>query len=243
MTCRPFQALPPDLHSSSPIAVLACLDLHPRFFEYAPLCLLSLSGRVAKSFARGCIPAHWGSGLLAVVPKPNKAAEAVEGWRSILLLEQDGKAFQKAVRPGLVEVARKARTTFQYGGLPRMSLSLPSLVARSHLVHLRIHGRSGGLIFVAYYAVVRDIIAATPAQRSDPSFVASKSEQLFRDPQLRQAFAERLLAGNPLMDFGISPATLRYVQCHLGTTWFTTRKKHRPNLCGHDRYCAWFSCG
>ena len=203
--------------------------LAPELFRLCPaISALAFWPVVAKSFARGCIPAHWGGGLLAVVPKPNKAADAVEGWRSILLLEQDGKAFQKAVRPGLVKVAMSARSVLQFGGLPRMSLSLPSLVARSHLVHLRIHGRSGGLIFVdvktAYYAVVRDIIAATPAQRSDPSFVASKSEQLFRDPQLRQAFAARLSADNPLLDFGISPATLRYVQCQLGTTWFTTRR-------------------
>ena len=203
--------------------------LAPELFRVCPAASATAFWPVlAKSYARGCVPAHWAGGLMAVVPKPGKSAATVEGWRSILLLESCAKAFQKTVRPGLVSVAQAARASAQYGGLPKMSLSLPSFVARAHLVHLHAHASSGGLLFVdvktAYYAVLRDLLAATPSQAADANFAEHRARQLFQNPAMRQDFAARLWEGNSLEALGASPATVRYVQAHLQETWFTTRR-------------------
>ena len=182
----------------------------------------------AKTLARGHTPAQYAGGLLSTVPKPGKSAEQIEAWRSILLLEAEAKAFQKTIRPDLVRTAAAARADFQYGGLPRLSMHLPSSLVRAHLLWLKHCNRSGGIVFVdvktAYYAVVRDVLAATPELRQDAQFAASRAAFLFRDHALREQFMASLAHGDPLTDFGASAATIRFVQSHLGHTWYTARK-------------------
>ena len=183
---------------------------------------------VAKTMARGHVPSQWAGGLLSTVPKVGKSAEKAEGWRSILLLEADAKAFQKTIRPDLVATALRARAPFQYGGLPKLSLTLPSSLARAHLAWLNHSRLSGGLVFVdvksAYYSVIRDVLSATPEQRANVHFAEARARFLFQDPDLQRQFVEKFAVDDPLVAFGASPATIRYVQAHLGQTWYVTRR-------------------
>ena len=49
-----------------------------------------------KIAARGMNPLQWCGGNVHSIPKPNKDSSTLGGWRSILLLESDAKAYQKA---------------------------------------------------------------------------------------------------------------------------------------------------
>ena len=202
--------------------------LTPDVFRQQPvLAALAVFPVVVKTFARGHVPAQYAGGLASTVPKPGKASDTPEGWRAILLLESDAKAFQKAMRPALLDALHVARAPAQFGGIPGMSLTLPSSLLRAHLLRLHANQHSGGVVFVdvrsAYYSVVRDIISATPAQRQDVEWAAKRAAFLFKDTSLQEQFIQRLQAGNPLAAFGASHATLRYVQAQLGSTWFVSR--------------------
>ena len=202
--------------------------LTPDVFRQQPvLAALTIFPVAMKTFARGHVPAQYAGGLASTVPKPGKASDTPEGWRAILLLESDAKALQKAMRPALLNALHEARAPAQFGGIPGMSLTLPSSLLRAHLLRLHADQQSGGVVFVdvrsAYYSVVRDIISATPAQRRDTVWASQRAAFLFKDPLLREQFTQRLRAGNPLAEFGASYATMRYVQAQLGATWFVSR--------------------
>ena len=205
-----LSGLPPDVFRQQP--VLAALTVFPI---------------VIKTFARGHVPAQYAGGLASTVPKPGKASDTPEGWRAILLLESDAKAFQKTMRPALLDALSVARAPAQFGGIPGMSLTLPSSLLRAHFLRLQAHHCSGGVVFVdvrtAYYSVVRDIICATPGQRYDPEWASNRAAFLFKDPTQQRQFVQRLQSGNPLAEFGASQATLSYVQAQLGSTWFVAR--------------------
>ena len=202
--------------------------LPPEVFKQQPvLAALATFPIVMKTFARGHVPAQYAGGLVSTVPKPGKNPATPDGWRAILLLESDAKAFQKTMRPALLDTLLRARAPAQFGGISGMSLTLPSSLLRAHLLRLHTHKLSGGVVFIdvrtAYYSVVRDIICASPPQRSDAAWAAKRAAFLFKDPSLQQSFMQRLRRGNPLAEFGASAATLQYVQAQLGSTWFVTR--------------------
>ena len=203
--------------------------LVPEVFRSQPVLAAIANFPVAmKTYARGHVPAQWAGGLAATVPKPGKDSCTPEGWRAILLLESDSKALQKAVRPQLLHAVKNGKAPAQFGGIPGCSLTLPSAILRAHLLRLHHDRICGGAVFVdvktAYYSVVRDILSATEAQRADEAWISSRACFLFRDPILRSDFSRRVKAGNPLVDFGASPATLRYVQSQVGHTWFASRE-------------------
>ena len=139
----------------------------------------------------------------------------------------DGKALQKAMRPKLLSAVWHGRTAAQFGGLPGLSLTLPSSLLRAHLLWLHHERRCGGAVFVdvrtAYYSVLRDLLSATSSQRADPEGAEARAAFLFREPHVRADFVRRLREQNPLLDFGASPETLRYVQSQIGETWFVSR--------------------
>ena len=141
--------LPAEVFSSNP---------HVAALAYAPV--------VLKILARGVGPAQWSGGVAHSIPKGSKDPCSVQGWRAILLLENDAKAFQKAWRPYIIESLDAVRATGQHGGIPKHTLEQPAALARAHLQHLHASGSSGGALFVdcaaAYYSIVRDFYFSGP---------------------------------------------------------------------------------
>ena len=181
-----------------------------------------------KTLARGRAPFQWTGGLLHSIPKPGKSACCPEGWRSILLLEADGKAILKAERHGLVAAFQRSRAAAQAGGLPGLPLSVPASFVRAHLVSLKQQNVSGGIVFFdvksAYYSVIRHLLISTRLQRQDPDFARLRANDLFADPVLREHFVYEFQRGNLLAALGADEATVAYFQAHLRCTWYVTRR-------------------
>ena len=198
------------------------------FYRANPLgCAAAFFPVLMKVLFRGISPFQWTGGLLHSIPKPGKNATSPEGWRSILLLENDGKAILKTMRPGIVRTMQRSRALAQFGGLPAMPLTVPAAFVRAHLVNLHTQRRTGGIVFfdvrAAYYSVVRDFLTSTSAQRADDHFVQHRAQRLFADASLQQHFVEAFRRGNLLTELGADPATVAFFQSHLRCTWFVTR--------------------
>ena len=154
---------------------------------------------IAKELMRDATPFHWRGSLAVPIPKPSKSPEACTGYRAIALLENDGKAVQKALRPKVVDALRSVRAPDQFGGVPGCSLGLPIACVRAHFDSLRREGRSGAAVFVdaasAYYAVVKDTLVLTTAQREDELLLRSRAALLFAEESLQEHYIQHARRG------------------------------------------------
>ena len=162
---------------------------------------------LAKTVAWGMQPVHFTGGLAHVIPKGEKAPGELTSWRSIMRLESDAKAIQRAFRPALMESFMAARATGQYGGIPGCQLSLPSFLVRGHLLFLQARNLWGGVLFIdcksAYYSVVREFILTTePAGRT--AYLEDLSRKLFAASEARAHFVKTLASSDIFASLGTS---------------------------------------
>ena len=163
------------------------------------------------------------------IPKGSKDPTCCASWRSIMLLEAEAKAVQRAFRPKLLKVFCGSKPFDQYGGVPGCPLTLPAFLARSHLASLRARGQCGGILFLdctaAYYSVVREVLALPKERFTRPGWLRERAEQLFADETGKQAFVDRLQTG-PILDQGqVSAELRRYVEGLFEQSWFTTDRE------------------
>ena len=199
--------LPAEVFTSNPVtAALA----------YGPVTL--------KLLARGVNPIQWSGGTAFSIPKGTKDPGTVQGWRAILLLESDAKAFQKAWRPFLMEALEPIRTAGQHGGVPAHTLDQPSALVRAHFQGLCASGASGGALFVdcasAYYAIVRDFYFAGPYHAWTSEELLQRSKLFFSEVSDQQAFLQEMQAGNWLQALRLPDALHRVVMAQLQDTWY-----------------------
>ena len=183
---------------------------------------------MAKIVSWGMQPIQFTGGLAHVIPKSEKAPGELASWRSIMLLEADAKAMQKAFRPGLMAVYGSARAPGQFGGMPGNQLSLPSFLVRGHLLFLQARSLSGGVLFVdcksAYYSVVREYLATAAPDRTDDGYVSALAERLFHHPHARAHFVRTLGESDLLDTHGASAELRQYVEAQFRCTWFVTAR-------------------
>ena len=178
---------------------------------YAPVIL--------KLLARGVGPLQWSGGLAHSIPKGAKDPTSVQGWRAILLLESDAKAFRKAWRPHLLRALEPVRSVGQHGGIPGHTLDQPSALVRAHFQELSAKSQSGGALFVdcaaAYYSVVRDFYMAGPYHHWNDEALQQRAELFFADAQSRAAFLQDMRDG-----LWLPPALHRIVMAQFHRTWY-----------------------
>ena len=182
---------------------------------------------LAKELLRDKTAMHWRGGKAVPVPKPSKAPDACTGFRSIALLETDGKAVQKAMRPGVIGALGNIRAPDQFGGMPRCTLGLPISCVRAHFDALRREGCSGAAVFVdcttAYYAVVKDALMLTDEQRQDTQLLWHRARLLFTDPALQQDFVSKMAQGDVEGALSCRPELRELIRKHLTEAWFVCR--------------------
>ncbi|CAE7237926.1 unnamed protein product [Symbiodinium microadriaticum] len=206
-----LSGLPCELYRLAPLELA---------FRYWPV--------ICKTILRDCTPAQWSGGLAVAIPKPNKPGDQFASYRSIMLLEADDKGVQKAIRPQVVQVLRDVKVADQFGGLPGSTLQLPSALVRAHLHYLKRTKQCGALVFIdaasAYYAITRDGIALTAAQRADEDFLLKRARLLFTDPALQANFVACIKRGEVAEALAAKPATRILLQKHLARTWYVGRQ-------------------
>ncbi|CAE7510793.1 unnamed protein product [Symbiodinium sp. CCMP2592] len=180
-----------------------------------------------KSIVRGPFPFQWRGGAAVTVPKPGKASNELEGYRSVILLEPSAKAAQVAYRPLLHDEFLKLRTRVHFGGVAGAPLSLPAACVKAHLLHLNATGSSGGAVFVdcksAYYSVAREVLKATPAQLADDEWAHRRAAIFFTQEADRRAFIAALRAHPAPAQLSHCPELATILRRQLEGTWFTTR--------------------
>ncbi|CAE7939361.1 hypothetical protein AK812_SmicGene2968 [Symbiodinium microadriaticum] len=217
--------LPAEVFSANPVtAALA----------YGPI--------VLKLLARGVNPIQWSGGTAHSIPKGSKDPGTVQGWRAILLLEADAKAFQKAWRPSALRALESVRAAGQHGGIPCHTLDQPSALVRAHLQGLAASSCSGGALFVdcasAYYAIVRDFYFAGPYHTWSLTELTQRAEMFFTDTADRQAFLAEMQAGEWLQALQLPPELHRIILAQLQDTWYIDGSPGTNALCHKYRHCA-----
>ena len=199
--------LPAEVFSSNPVAAA---------LAYGPI--------VLKLLARGVNPIQWSGGTAHSIPKGSKDPGTVQGWRAILLLETDAKAFQKAWRPSALSALESVRAAGQHGGIPCHTLDQPSALVRAHLQGLAASGGSGGALFVdcasAYYSIVRDFYCAGPHHNWSIAELTQRAELFFTEAADRQAFLAEMQAGNWLRALQLPAELHRIILAQLQDTWY-----------------------
>ena len=180
-----------------------------------------------KATVRDPFPMQWRGGLAVAVPKPGKASDVPQGYRSVLLLEPSAKAVQKAYRPLIHEAFLETRTPAHYGGVAKAPLTLPSACAKAHLLHLDSDRSNGGAVFIdcaaAYYSVAREVLTATPTQLNSDEWVNSRAAVFFDANEDRQAFVSALRSHSlPALLQG-RPELAALLRGQLADTWFSGR--------------------
>ena len=199
--------LPAEVFTSNPVtAALA----------YGPI--------VLKLLARGVNPIQWSGGTAHSIPKGSKDPGTVQGWRAILLLETDAKAFQKAWRPSALGSLESVRAAGQHGGIPCHTLDQPSALVRAHLQGLSASGCSGGALFVdcasACYAIVRDFYCAGPHHSWSLEELTQRAELFFSETADQQAFLEEMQTGEWLRALQLPTELHRIILAQLQDTWY-----------------------
>ena len=199
--------LPAEVYASNPVSAA---------LAYGPVIL--------KLLARGVNPVQWSGGVAHSIPKGSKDPGSVQGWRAILLLETDAKAYQKAWRPQAIRALEPVRAVGQHGGIPQHTLEQPAALARAHLQGLSATGKSGGALFVdcaaAYYSIVRDFFFAGPHHRWTPDELAHRSRLFFTESADQERFTAEMQAGDWLRALQLPVDLHRIVMAQLQDTWY-----------------------
>ena len=105
----------------------------PDVCRLAPhLSAIALFPIYSKLVAQGVCPLQWGGGNAHSIPKGSGLAADMSGWRSIMLLEPEAKAIQKAWRASLLAFAADKAPAGQHGGFPGHTLSMVAFRVRAH---------------------------------------------------------------------------------------------------------------
>ncbi|OLQ11339.1 hypothetical protein AK812_SmicGene4821 [Symbiodinium microadriaticum] len=199
--------LPAEVFASNP---------HVAALAYAPV--------VLKILARGVGPVQWSGGVAHSIPKGSKDPCTVQGWRAILLLETDAKAFQKAWRPYIMDALDPVRAVGQHGGIPKHTLEQPAALVRAHLQYLHASGSSGGALFVdcaaAYYSIVRDFYFSGPHHTWSDEELVLRSQLFFEHKEDQEAFVAEMKNGQWLTALMLPPELHRIIAAQLQDTWY-----------------------
>ncbi|CAE7525428.1 CACNA1S [Symbiodinium sp. CCMP2592] len=191
-----------------------------------------------KAVLRDPFPFQWRGGAAVAVPKPGKASDELEGYRSVLLLEPSAKAVQVAYRPLLHDLFLGLRTSVHYGGVSGAPIALPAACARAHLMHLNANLSSGGAVFVdckaAYYSVAREILSATPEQLTSATWLDQRAAIFFEEAADRTAFKEALQEHATAGALADRPELAAILRSQLGCTWFTGRAEAGHVMCAES---------
>ena len=121
----------------------------PDVYRLAPhLSAIALFPIYSKLVAQGVCPLQWGGGNAYSIPKRSGLAADMSGWRSIMLLEPEAKAIQKAWRVNLLAFAAGKAPAGQHGGFPGHTLSMVAFRVRAHFLALCHRGMCGGALFL-----------------------------------------------------------------------------------------------
>ena len=181
---------------------------------------------LAKELLRDKAAMQWRGGMAVPVPKPSKAPDACTGFRSIALLENDGKAVQKAMRPAVIDTLTRVRAADQFGGMPGCTLGLPISCVRAHFDALKREGCSGAAVFVdcasAYYSVIKDVLVLTESQRKDRELLQARAKLLF-DDEYQTQFVQKMEQNDLAGALACHPELRELVRKHLTDAWFVCR--------------------
>ena len=176
------------------------------------------------TFARCLL--QWNGGCAFSIPKGTGKACEVASWRSIMLLEPEGKVVQKAWRPNLLQVTAQRSPPGHHGGFPHNTPSMVSFRVRAHLLALRQQGLSGGALFLnckaAYYSIRRDLLAIPAGCSFSEEDLQRRATVLFATPEDQRRFVADLQQGNILHRMQADPALRRFVMAQTTDAWFTT---------------------
>ena len=182
---------------------------------------------LAKTVLRDSFPFQWRGGAAAAVPKPGKASNELEGYRSVLLLEPTAKAVQTAMRPCIQEAFIDLRSAVHYGGLAGSPITLPAVCTRAHLQYLNAQNLCGGALFLdckaAYYSVAREVLTASPDQLHNDEWVWRRAAIFFDGQADRAAFVEALRAHDTPAHLAQRPVLAAFLRKQLTNTWFLGR--------------------
>ena len=199
----------------------------PDVYRLAPhLSAIALFPIYSKLVAQGVCPLQWGGGNAHSIPKGSGLAADMSGWRSIMLLEPEAKAIQKAWRASLLAFAADKAPAGQHGGFPGHTLSMVAFRVRAHFLALRHRGMCGGALFLdcksAYYSVVRDLLTLPAGCLADPQSLYSRACQLFQSEAARQRFVNDMWLGGALQQGETDACLCRFVRAQTSGAWFTT---------------------
>ena len=202
--------------------------IHPEVYRMCPhLAAMVLHPVHCKAIAHGCMPLQWVGGKAHSIPKPNGATGSLTAWRSIMLLEPESKALQRAYRPALLSAVKTVGSVGQHGGMPGQTLQMASFRVRAHFLHLKNHNISGGALFLdsrtAYYSVVRDLLTMTSTDNANlADALRSRAQQFFTTDDAQTHFVAKLEQGGLLRQAAASSETCRFVQALVEGAWFAT---------------------
>ena len=204
--------VPPDVYRLAPhLAAVALFPIH------------------CKLLLQGVCPIQWSGGCAHSIPKGSGDSSDLAAWRSIMLLEPEAKAIQKAWRPRLLQAAAERSPHGQHGGFSGNTLSMVSFRVRAHFLALKQQGMSGGVLFLdckaAYYSVVRDLLALPASCEWDRAALQKRAELFFQTPQAQKRFVADVEGGGILHQMRADAALRRYVAAQTTDAWFTTNSR------------------
>ncbi|CAE7262287.1 unnamed protein product, partial [Symbiodinium necroappetens] len=216
---------PGDFLDSCKVSRLLETPIEVTVFASNPVAAALAYGPVIlKLLARGVNPAQWSGGVAHSIPKGSKDPGSVQGWRAILLLETDAKAYQKAWRPQAIRALEHTRAVGQHGGIPKHTLEQPAALARAHLQGLSASGRSGGALFVdcaaAYYSIVRDFYFSGLHHSWTQDELVQRSRLFFDDAEDQDRFLAEMREGQWLRALQLPADLHRIVMAQLQDTWY-----------------------
>ena len=150
-------------------------------------------------------PVQWRGGMLAYFPKPGKNDGNCSSQREVVLSDTFGKAYHKFRRQKLLESMRAKFRPTQFGGIPKKSTAMASLLLRMQMENCRRMGLSVAACFVdvvsAFYSVRRSLIVKGQGGGS-----ASGSHEMFT---------------SVLQYFGSTEHMMAAVEKAMEANWFT----------------------
>ena len=202
-----------------------------------------------KAQLRRQCPMLWRGGRATAIPKSLKSPHGIEGWRSILLLENGSKAVAKALRGVLVTGYRRLQQDAQGGSVPGQPLQASMAHVRGLIRRMRESGQAGGILFVdgrsAFYAVLRSALLGSDAA-APQAFFEQLASEVFADPAEQASFLLHTLGPGLLEQVDLPLAIRRFVASCLDETWFCigdvdmhayrTRSGRVPGAPGADIY-------
>ena len=181
-----------------------------------PLCM--------KSAARGTFPLLWRGTLSVAIPKGNKPANLLSGWRHIALLEAGAKGVGKSIRQMLSGPLLNCAGLGQHGALAGQSIGAPAHAVIAYGQSVRKLRKSGAVLFLdgksAYYSVLREFLL--PQHTPDETQRLQTFLQKLHHTQEEQDALLAALAGPGILaQAGVPDGLVSFLQSALRDSWFS----------------------